>query len=407
MTPPTDKPRKFISLAQRRRERYRKGEGPMKPDVDKAARERYDGIEPEQYAKGHDVSGEPRDQSGEWTHGAGDNIGPAQNITKAEWEAAAIAPEQAQATLQHIRAGTPKSKNGGQKTVGLKTPALVHTEIPIDLFDQAYREYINESTKKSRVNEYAKQPVDTPIHAMPPNAWSTKKGNTSWHISDGGHRLMAAIARGDTTIPALVPVDSYDLLIEHANKHRERYACKDDQYAIRERYDRSQESIGRELLDRWEREAQPERYLSAHTPAGQQQRAAFGQAVGKWTEEQERLHPRGQGEKAGQFVKKGEGGGQPSTEQPAATGQQQPEPPEASNAKPLTIGGKAFQAFQRGKDWFFRTTAKAPWVKAKPKAAQALARKAAPSPQEAQYRDLHRQHQEQALGARSPRPATP
>jgi ParB-like chromosome segregation protein Spo0J len=29
-------------------------------------------------------------------------------------------------------------------------------------------------------------------------------------VSDGGHRLIAAIERGDTDIPVLIPKDSYE-----------------------------------------------------------------------------------------------------------------------------------------------------------------------------------------------------
>ena len=127
-----------------------------------------------------------------------------------EWNRATIPADQAEQLVAKIRAGNATSKNKGSLSPEGRTPPLVLTEIPLSLFTPDTRQFIDETTDKARVVRYAGQKIDTPIYAQPKRPG--KFGGTGWQINDGGHRLMAAIQRGDTTIPALVPASAYDVL---------------------------------------------------------------------------------------------------------------------------------------------------------------------------------------------------
>jgi ParB-like chromosome segregation protein Spo0J len=63
------------------------------------------------------------------------------------------------------------------------------------------------NSDSDRVNEYSKLNIDTPIYAFKP-----RKTN-EWYVSDGGHRVTAALQRGDKTIPAIVPLKDFKILL--------------------------------------------------------------------------------------------------------------------------------------------------------------------------------------------------
>jgi len=147
---------------------------------------------------------QPRDDRGRWSEVG--FLSP--SATKAQWEAAALPPEKAERVVASVRAGRHDSKNkgvnGGREFI--KEP-LVPVRLPLSLFDEEYRQFIRESTNPDRVEAYSKIRIHEPVYAMPP-----RRSATSWHVSDGGHRLMAALRRGDTSINAMVPLSSRESL---------------------------------------------------------------------------------------------------------------------------------------------------------------------------------------------------
>jgi hypothetical protein len=131
---------------------------------------------------------EPRDEHGRWSGGGAEHFNGEESATM----------------LDKIRAGDKQSKNGGD--LRKVNDAVPHSKIqfPISLLSHDDIEHLRSSTDAERVAKYSTQHIDTPIHI-------TRSRRGRWVLNDGGHRLMAAIQRGDTHITALVPTSS----IEH------------------------------------------------------------------------------------------------------------------------------------------------------------------------------------------------
>jgi len=106
--------------------------------------------------------------------------------------------DEATQLVQNIRAGDPRSKNKGKTFPENPTGTLTVVDIPISSIRKATIDYMRESTDPDRVARYVTENITTPIYMR-----INQKGNLV--VSDGGHRLLAAIDRGDTHIKALVP----------------------------------------------------------------------------------------------------------------------------------------------------------------------------------------------------------
>ena len=130
---------------------------------------------------------QPRDEQGQWAETGATGAG-----TK-------YSAEDAKNLVSKIRSGDSRSKNEGRPSGEPNTGPLVQKRIPLDLFKPDYVQFLRESTSPERIAKYIDAKIDTPIYAMP------KRKGDGWQVSDGGHRVIAAIDRGDTTINALVP----------------------------------------------------------------------------------------------------------------------------------------------------------------------------------------------------------
>lgn len=127
--------------------------------------------------------------------------------TALEWKPGTVLTEgESRKAVQAIRAGDPRSKNEGRSISEVPTGRLQQVELPVSSFAPEYIDYLRESTNADRVQRYVSQKIDTPIYATP-GKHAENKGK--WTISDGGHRLLAAIERGDSIVRALVPEGSF------------------------------------------------------------------------------------------------------------------------------------------------------------------------------------------------------
>lgn len=116
-----------------------------------------------------------------------------------------IPADQAKELVGQIRDGDESSKNGGRWTVRDETGPLVMSSLPTDFFDQfpdeddgSVTSFIRSSTNPERVARYAANDPKKPVYVV-----VNRKQRPI--LSDGGHRLMAAIDRGDSHVPALLP----------------------------------------------------------------------------------------------------------------------------------------------------------------------------------------------------------
>ena len=143
--------------------------------------------------KSYDPS-EARDDGGKWT--AGGSVGGKESA----------------ALLDKIAAGDKRSKNGGELRKVNDEKPHTHVDFPLSNLSSDTIEHLRDSTDKDRVDRYTNEKIDTPIHVM-----QNRKGK--WVVCDGGHRTMAAIQRGDATIPALVPSDSVQHIDSSSSEH--------------------------------------------------------------------------------------------------------------------------------------------------------------------------------------------
>jgi phage head maturation protease len=131
-------------------------------------------------------------------------------MSKNEFESSALNGKESAEKLDAIRAGDARSKNRGELRKANPESAHVLVNLPIDTFTPEDIQHLRESTNAERVASYVGQDIDTPIHATP------KRKKDGFVLNDGGHRVLAAIERGDKTIPALVPADSHRLHVAAA-----------------------------------------------------------------------------------------------------------------------------------------------------------------------------------------------
>jgi len=112
-----------------------------------------------------------------------------------------MTPEESLKLVQAIRAGDLRSRHLGKVWEGEPpTGPLVRTVIPISEIPDVTIEYMRETSDPERVNRYAKDDIQTPIYLR-----VNQEGYLV--VSDGGHRLLAAIQRGDSTINVLMPAN--------------------------------------------------------------------------------------------------------------------------------------------------------------------------------------------------------
>lgn len=132
-------------------------------------------------------------------------------------QSAIIPAEIAADVVRNIRAGDARSKNEGRASPEPNIPDLASVMLPVSLFSPDYIQFIRETTSPDRVKRYVDEKPDAPVFAE----IGKRKGNL--FLNDGGHRLAAALERGDTHIHALVPVENIPTL-----KQRQPFAGNDD-----------------------------------------------------------------------------------------------------------------------------------------------------------------------------------
>jgi len=113
-----------------------------------------------------------------------------------------LGPDEALDIIQKARVG---GKRKGEAVGSFRdevTEPMAIIDLPIaDIGDEEI-ETLKSASNPDRVRDYSKQIIDAPIYAI------RKKRSNGWYVSDGGHRVTAAILRGDTTIKTIVPVSS-------------------------------------------------------------------------------------------------------------------------------------------------------------------------------------------------------
>ena len=117
-----------------------------------------------------------------------------------------IPAEEAKKVIQKNRAGDERSKREGViEEYERNWGDMKLIDLPLSILRNDQIEWYNDSTNVERVNSYSKQEIDTPVVFN-----INQKGNLV--LSDGGHRIMAALQRGDKTIKALVPKEFNELV---------------------------------------------------------------------------------------------------------------------------------------------------------------------------------------------------
>lgn len=109
------------------------------------------------------------------------------------------AAEESRQEVERIRAGDKNSKNKGiVYNPEQPTGELKKVNFPLGALDPKYVQFLRDSTDEDRVNRYASEVPKAPVYIRP-----NKAGKLL--VNDGGHRVIAAIQRGDKTVPALIP----------------------------------------------------------------------------------------------------------------------------------------------------------------------------------------------------------
>lgn len=117
-----------------------------------------------------------------------------------------VPAEEAKKMIQKNRAGDERSKREGViEEYERDWGDMKLIDLPLSILRSDQIEWYNNSTNLERVNSYSKQEIDTPVVFN-----INQKGNLV--LSDGGHRIMAALQRGDKTIKALVPKEYNELV---------------------------------------------------------------------------------------------------------------------------------------------------------------------------------------------------
>lgn len=128
--------------------------------------------------------------------------------SKEQWAASIMDVKQSEEFLSNLRAGDERSKNKGSKSPEVVRSPQTTTRIPLSAIPPDVVQFLRETTDPERVASYRGQKIDAPVLLFP-----RKKGG-GWGVSDGGHRVIAAIDRGDKYINAVVPADSYDAVVK-------------------------------------------------------------------------------------------------------------------------------------------------------------------------------------------------
>lgn len=137
---------------------------------------------------------QPRDNSGQWSSGSGKSYTFGQTIPA----------DEAKKLVSELRAGSAFSKNQGRVVAEPEVGDLVVSRVPLSVLGQEQIDLLRSSTNPERVKHYVQQPISTPVFL----GVSKRKGTA--FVNDGGHRILAAIDRGDTEINALVPKSLHD-----------------------------------------------------------------------------------------------------------------------------------------------------------------------------------------------------
>jgi hypothetical protein len=130
-------------------------------------------------------------------------------MTRREFEGAALSGDVAAKEIAKNRAGDARSKNKGIASPERKPPPMVRVNVPLGAIRKQTIQYMRDSTNADRVNRYADQKIDTPITLR-----VNQKGNIV--VDDGGHRLLAAIKRGDSSIPAMLDTGAHKAMVKYA-----------------------------------------------------------------------------------------------------------------------------------------------------------------------------------------------
>lgn len=127
------------------------------------------------------------------------NVEEYNSITEAFDIKEIIPNKNAMSVISNIRMG---GKHKGNKDIFTELPIdgdLALVDFPLSLLRDETIEWLRDSTDPARVDEYSKLNITTPVYI-------NKNSRGRWIVSDGGHRITAAVNRGDITIPALIPV---------------------------------------------------------------------------------------------------------------------------------------------------------------------------------------------------------
>ena len=113
-----------------------------------------------------------------------------------------MSAEEASELIRKIRAGDERSKNKGKESPeNIRGPQAVMSvslsNIPPEVID-----LLKESTSPERVAAYKDAKIDDPVVLVP------RRKSKGFGVSDGGHRILAALARGDKEIKAILPADA-------------------------------------------------------------------------------------------------------------------------------------------------------------------------------------------------------
>ncbi len=74
---------------------------------------------------------------------------------------------------------------------------FVLVDFPLEIIKDKY-DWLADTTDSHLVAKYTDLNIKTPVYLH-----KNRRGN--WSVSDGGHRIVSAINRGDTYIPAIIP----------------------------------------------------------------------------------------------------------------------------------------------------------------------------------------------------------
>jgi len=113
-----------------------------------------------------------------------------------------VDPSEALDIIQKARVGGKrKGEAVGSFPDSVKEPMAI-IELPIADIGAEEIETLKSASNPERVLDYSKQKIDVPIYAK------RLRRSNGWYVEDGGHRVTAAILRGDKIIKAIVPVSS-------------------------------------------------------------------------------------------------------------------------------------------------------------------------------------------------------